>query len=131
MADLSVIEWAAYGIPAYGAILMLVISMIRDIPATRALSAVRLFFCIPGMVAAAMLAPAGPHITTLTKLTNSTITVINGSTGALLTNSTTVTSEVGFFVLSGPIWYYFHWMIFIVIFVYFIYQLMLLFVKPE
>lgn len=131
MADLSVIEWVTYGIPAYGAILMLVISMIRDIPATRAQSAIRLFFCIPGMVAAAMLAPAGPHITTLTKLANSTITVINGSTGSMLTNSTTITSEVGFFVLSGPIWYYFHWMIFIVLLVYFVTQLMMLFTKPE
>ena len=92
-------------------------------PATKAKSAIRLFCAIPAMIASALLAPAGPNISILEK----TSYTINGTSGALITNST----EISNFVLSGSIWYYFHWMIFAVLFVFTVYQFMLIMVKPE
>ncbi len=122
MADISIIEFAVYGFIAYSSMLMLIISTIKEVPTTKALSISRSIYLIPGMISAALLAQVGPNIIT-TSVTN-TITALNTSEVfvEVITSETTLQNEV---------WAIFHYMIFIVLFVYVITQILILFTKVD
>ena len=122
MADISLIEFAVYGFVAYSSLLMLIISTIKEIPSTKALSISRAIYLIPGMIAAALLAGVGPNIVTTS--VNNTITALNTSEvfQEVITTQTTLQNEV---------WAIFHYMIFIVLFVYVITQILILFTKVD
>ncbi len=122
MADISIIEFGVYGFVAYSSILMLIISTIKEVPTTKALSIARSIYLIPGMIAAALLATVGPNITT-TSVSN-TITALNTSEvfQEVITTQTTIQNEV---------WAIFHYMLFIVLFVYVITQILILFTKVD
>ncbi len=122
MADISIIEFAVYGFVAYSSLLMLIISTIKEVPTTKALSVARAIYLIPGMISAALLAQVGPNIVT-TSVTN-TITALNTSEvfQEVITSETTLQNEV---------WAIFHYMIFIVLFVYVITQILIIFTKID
>ncbi len=122
MADISIIEFAVYGFVAYSSMLMLIISTIKEVPTTKALSISRSIYLIPGMIAAALLASVGPNIVTTT--ISNTITAVNTTEvfTEVITSQTTLQNEV---------WAIFHYMIFIVLFVYVITQILILFTKVD
>ena len=122
MADISLIEFAVYGFVAYSSMLMLIISTIKEVPTTKALSISRSIYLIPGMIAAALLSQVGPNIVT-TSVSN-TIRDLNSSQvwSEVITTETTLQNEV---------WAIFHYMIFIVLFVYVITQILILFTKVD
>ena len=126
MADISLIEWLVYGGIAYSSLLMLIISTIRDVPTTRALSIIRSIYLMPGMICSAVLAGTGPHITTQFLNTNSTLTAANGTLV-----STSVTTNLAGFTISSQVWYLVHWMIFVVLFIYLVSQILIFFTKND
>jgi len=122
LADISIIEFAVYGFMAYSSMLMLIISTIKEIPTTKAMSISRSIYLIPGMISAALLAQVGPNIVT-TSVSN-TIRAVN-TTEVWTEVITTQTA------LQNEVWAIFHYMIFIVLFVYVITQILILFTKVD
>lgn len=122
MADISIIELFVYGFIAYSGMLMLIISTIKEIPTTKALSISRVIYLIPSMIAAALLSQVGPNIIT-SSITN-TITALNTSEvfQEVITSETTIQNEV---------WAIFHYMLFLVMFVYIVTQILILFTKVD
>ena len=122
---------------------MLIISSIKEIPTTKSLAISRAIYLIPGMICAAILAGSGVNIdmqtSDITINTNQTIAefTINGTTGSLITNSTTTmstnstTAQADYIVLQNPVWVLVHFMIFAVLGVYVVNQALMLLTKKD
>ena len=100
-----------YGIVAYSSFLMLIISTIKDTPATKSQSLIRSIYMIPGIITMILLAGSGPDITMET--TDTIIVDLNSTT--TWTEDTTRT-----FTLQNPVWVSLHYMLAIVMFAFII-----------
>ena len=109
MGDISVIEWAVYGFIAYSTLLMLIISIIKEVPTTKSLAITRTIFMIPGMICSGVLALSGVHIVFQT--VNTTTRDLNSST--VWTEATTTVIP-----LQSDVWMIIHGMIFIILLFY-------------
>lgn len=127
MSDISVIEFAVYGVIGYSGVIMLLLSVIKDIQFERSLSMVRIGYMIIPMYCLFVLGLSGINInmesTLETVITNTY--VINGSTGAPITNSTVseTHSSASSFTLVNPVWVVMHYMFAISILVYILIQI--------
>lgn len=126
MSDISLAEFIVYGFVAYSSLLMLIISVVKEIPSTKSLAIARSIFLIPGMVAAAILATSGVNIQVANVATSNLIRSINTTQ----TWSET-TSQINNIVLQNPVWQTFHMLIFLVLLVYVITQMLNLFTKYD
>ena len=119
MSDISLIEFIVYGFIAYASLLMLIISVVKDIPVTRGLSGLRSIYLIPGIICSGVLAYSGIHINgwsqTITNITT------NG-TGFVLTNSTE-TLQAQQITLVDPVWQTIHFMLMIVMVIHVLIQI--------
>ncbi len=122
MGDISIIEFGVYGFVCYSSVLMLIIATIKEIPTTKALSIARAIYLVPGMISAALLAQVGPNIVT-TNITN-TITALNTSEVFQEINTTEIE-------IQNEVWAIFHYMLFLVLFIYIITQILILFSKVD
>ena len=87
MADISLIEFAVYGIICYSGVILLISSAFRDTPNTKSQSIVRSVWLIPAIFCAAILSGSGVNINMESQ--GQIITeVYNGTTGLLMTNTT-------------------------------------------
>ena len=120
MAELSIIEFGVYGFFAYTSMLMLIISVVKETPDTKAHSIVRGMYLIPGIIAAFVIAASGENII-ISDITN--IIVDLNTTNAWSETITNITP------LQNPIWVTFHGMLGIIMIVYVIIQMLLLFTK--
>mgnify|MGYP000388649277 CR=1 FL=1 len=130
--DISIIEFGVYGFITYSSLLMLIISTIKEVPATKSLSITRAIYLIPGIICAMLLASSGVNIT-LEDTTN-TITLdfeaLNSTDNNIVTlNSTQTTTETNQIVLLNPVWVILHFLIAAVLVVYVINQMLTLFTK--
>ena len=105
---------------------MLILSVIKEIPNTKASSIIRAIYLIPGIIASAFMAQTGQKVIFNTIFTNSTTTVSNSTT---IWNETTVQTNV--IILQNPVWGYFHMLIFMVLIIFVINQMYNLLTKPE
>lgn len=126
MADISLLEFGVYGFIAYSSLLMLIISVIKEVPNTKALSIARSIFLMPGIITAFMLAASSEQITMPTIITNSTIIAVNSSEHFTEYN----TQEV-FFNLADPVWQTVHVMIGLVLIFYIITQMLILLTRRD
>ena len=77
MADISIIECGVYGFIAYSSLLMLIISVVKEVPDKKSQSILRSMWLIPGIICAALLMSSGVNITMDTITTvNTTICAI-------------------------------------------------------
>jgi len=111
---LSILEFGVYGLIAYSSMLMLIISTIKEIPDTKKGSITRAFFLIPGAVCAWILAVAAEVI--ITADTTNTIVSLNTTEAWTETISSSIT-------LENPIWITVHFMFFIIMIFYVLYQI--------
>lgn len=129
--DYSIIEFIVYGFFAYGSFLMLMITMIKEVPATRALSLARSMYAIPGIFSAVILSGFSPKIIFPMTTTNSTTLAYNVSSGLIqdrfAENATAVTANI----LLNPVWTYFHGMLAAILIVFVIFQILMLLTKEE
>ena len=128
MADISIIEWAVYGFIAYTSLLMLIISVVKEVPDTKSQSILRSIWLIPGIISAALLMMSGTDIT-LQSNGIEHIEVYNGTTGLLMTNTTLIQTSPDFINIADPIWGTVHLMIFLILLTYVIVQMLTLFTK--
>lgn len=122
MADISLVEWIVYGSIAYGTLLMVITSLVKDIPQTRNLALSRVFFTIPGMILNGVLSASGTHIVFVT--TNTTTRALN--TSQVWTEATTNVIN-----LQSPVWIMVHVMFFMVLFWFIISQVMFILKDPS
>lgn len=131
MVDYTILEYGVLGFLAYSSILMLIISTIREIPTGKSMSVARAVYMLFGVIAAFAIVGVGPVITLATP--ESTMTyVVNGSTGAFITNSTTITLEPPTVTLLNlPVWQTVHGMMGVILSFYVIQQFVYLFFKTD
>lgn len=122
MSDISIVEWGVYGFVAYSSLLMLIISVIKEVPMTKSLSIVRAIYLIPGMICAGLLSGSGVNI--ITNLT--TTTTRNVNTTEVWTE--TINQQIP---LQNDVWILVHLMIFLVLFFYVVQHLLILFTKHD
>lgn len=127
---LSIIEFAVYGFITYVSLLMLIISVVKEVPSGKTQSILRSMWLIPGMLTATLLAGSGININLINE-GRSFVEVFNGTTGLLMTNSTIVQTAPDFIALTSPVWIIVHWMIFLVLLSYVIIQMLNLLVKTD
>ncbi len=122
MADISIIELGVYAFICYSSMLMLIISTIKEVPMTKALSIVRAIYLIPGVISAGVLSQIGPVIV-LPSVTNTILAV----------NTTEVFQETidAQITLQSEVWITFHFMLMLTMLVYIITQFLLLMTKKE
>ena len=122
MADISIIELGVYAFICYSSMLMLIISTIKDVPITKALSIVRAIYLIPGVIAAGILSQVGPNII-MPSVTNTIVAI----------NTTEVFQETidATTVLQSEVWTLFHFMLMLIMTVYVITQFMILMTKKQ
>ena len=126
MGDISLAEFIVYGIVSYSSLLMLIISVVKEIPTTKSLAIARSIFLIPGMVASAILSTSGINIQVASVTTSNLIKSIN--TTQVWSEATNQTNNI---VLQNPVWQTFHLLIFLVLLVYVITQMLNLFIKTD
>lgn len=131
MGDISILEFIVYGILAYGSMIMILITTIKDIPDKRALSIARSIFLLPGMIAAGILAFSGNHITWLSQTTTTITKNYNVTANQLVSNSTSTLTQTSQFTLISDVWLMVHFMIFIVLLFFVIMQILIFFTKTE
>lgn len=131
MGDISLIEWIVYGIVCYGSIVMTLITLVKDIPQTRNLSLSRVFFTIPGMIMAGVLAGSGTHINFLNTTATHITKTFNGTTNLLITNSTTTDLISNQITLVSPVWTMVHVMFFMILFWFIVSQIMFILKDPN
>ena len=124
MSDLSLAEFMVYGFFAYSSALMLLISIVKDIPTTKILAVARSVYMIPGMVASGILATSGINIQVATVDTSNLIRSINTTQ-----TWTETTNQINNIVLQNPAWQMFHMLIFLVMLAYVITQILNILLK--
>ena len=125
MADISIIEWGVYGFIAYSSLLMLIISVVKEVPDKKSQSILRSMWLIPGIVCAGLLMFSSVNITMDTITTVNTITDNQTST-VVFTEDITVNR---FIPIQDPVWQSVHLMIFLILLSYVVLQMLTLFTK--
>jgi len=122
LAEISIIEFAVYAFVAYSGMLMLIISVIKEVPTTKALSIVRAIYLFPSVFAAGILAQISPTIS-LPSVTNTILAV----------NTTEVFEETidASIVIQSDVWISFHVLLMLVMMIYIITQLLILLTRKE
>ena len=126
MSTISIAEFIVYGFVAYSSLLMLIISVVKEIPTTKSLAIARSIFLLPGMVAAGVLASSGVNIQVANVATSNLIRSINTTQ-----TWSEATTQINNIVLQNPAWVMFHWLIFSTLLVYVATQILTLFTKYD
>ena len=101
---------------------MLIISTIRDVPITKALSIVRAVYLIPGVIAAAVLQNVGPNIV-MPEVAN---TIVAVNTTEVFVE--TINAQI---VLQSEVWTLFHLMLMLIMMVFILTQFLILMTRHE
>lgn len=120
--NISLIEFGVYAFVTYATFLMLIISIIKDTPATKSQALIKSIYTVPGIICAILLAGSGTSIfldSTVTITNNTSIYEVLDNTNVVQTLNSTVTETVaktGEFVLQNSVWVTFHYMLAVVMF---------------
>jgi len=126
---ISIIEFTVYGFITYASLLMLIISVVKETPSGKSQSILRAMWLIPGIITASLLAGMGDQVNFETTDITTTEVIINGSSGAAITNSTITTQETPKVFLVNSVWVTVHTMIFLSLLVYVVIQILTLLTK--
>ena len=123
MSEVSIIELIVYGLIGYPAIIFLIASSFKESSGTAKISVVKAVWIIVPIVAMYMLSSAGAQIDLVTQ------TTLNYNvTSNLLTSNSTTTDTI---TLVNPVWVTLHWMMFMVLVLYFMWNMLRLFTQRE
>lgn len=109
---ISIIEFAIYGLIAYGSLLVLIVSVIKPTAQESSGSIARVIWFVPGIVAAGLLQTMGNTVNLITRGVEFH-EVYNGTTGLLITNTTINQASPDHFLLIDPVWTTFNFLVFI------------------
>lgn len=130
MSEYSIIEFVVYGLVGYSGIIMLLSTAFRtDTPNTKSGAIIRSIWTLPAIYCLVMLAGISGTIYLDEGVTTNEL-VYNGTDSSLITNSTT-TQTANSIVLVNPIWGTVHIVLYMMLIVYFIWNVLQLLVKRE
>lgn len=129
MATYSIIEFIIYGLVGYSGILLLVTSAFREIPMTKTTSYIRVIWMLPSIYCLIMLAGISGTIYLDEGVTTNEL-VYNGTDSSLITNSTTTVTPNSI-VLIDPIWGTVHIIFYMMLILYFIWNILQLLAKRD
>jgi len=123
---LSIIEFGVYGFITYSSMLMLIISVIKEVPTTKYSAITRSIYLIPGIVCAYILASSGVQFSVDTVTTTNLIR--NENSTETWTEATNQTHAI---ILEDPVWITVHFLFFVTLIVYVVTQVLILFTKHD
>lgn len=122
--NISIIEFAVYGLFAYSSMLILIISIIKDTDETKYQALMKSMYMVPGIICAGILITSGTDIYLDTietiNLTNATSGITNEQ---IFYEKTDTTDKI---TLINPVWGSVHFIIFIVLILYVLKQTLLM-----
>ncbi len=130
MSEVSIIELIVYGLIGYPAIIFLIASSFKESTGTASkVSVVKAIWIIVPIIAMYMLASAGAliHLQDESSVTTIGYNVTNGD---ILTNSTETTPAKQISLVQ-PVWVTLHWMMFMVLILYFMWNMLRLFTQRD
>jgi hypothetical protein len=130
MAELSIIEFIIYGLVGYPAVIMLILSAFQVIPDTKNQSVIRAIWILPAIIMMYVLASAGATIWLDEGVNTTTIGYNTTNTNQVILNST-ITSAPNSIILVQPVWVAIHGLFGIMLIIYFIWNMLQLFIKRE
>lgn len=118
--NISILEFAVYAFVGYSSLLMLIISITKEGPMTKTRTGtlVKSIYIIPGIISMILLSGSGVDILLNVSTVTTNEFIINGSTGAAITNATITQTSADKFVLQNPIWITMHYMFALIMFAY-------------
>ncbi len=125
MSEISIIEFIVYGLICYTGVILLIISSFKETPMTVSQSAVRVIWLIPSIICASMLASAGADIILPTEVITRQVL---DSNNAIVTLTETSVDKV---TLLQPVWVTLHFLFFIVMLLYVLFNILALFTKRD
>ncbi len=128
MGEISIIEFIVYGLVGYSGIVLLIASAFKELPATKNLAIIRSIWIMPCIFMMYVLASAGAPIM-LQDESITTATLINTNTTEVWTE--TVTKEATQISIANPVWVTVHLLFFIMLVIYFIWNMLQLLVKRD
>jgi hypothetical protein len=129
MSEVSIIELIVYGLIGYPAIIFLIASSFKESSGTAKISVVKAVWIIVPIVAMYMLSSAGALISMSDEIAITTVSY-NVTDNSIMTNSTE-TTPARQISLVNPVWVTLHWMMFMVLVLYFMWNMLRLFTQRE
>lgn len=131
MPDVSLLEFGVVAFVAFSSLLMLIISIIKEIPMTRSMSISRSIYILMGVICMFVLSGMGLQFNGMTEttITNSTVT---NNTGALITTEiTNSTTTQNIKIVNYPLWVWLCYMFALIMAFFFIMQVVTLLTKTD
>ena len=129
MGEISIIEFIVYGLVGYSGIVLLVASAFKELPATKNLAVIRSIWIMPCIFMMYVLASAGAPIILQDEVIVTTLNY-NETSNALVSNSTETTQAKQVSIVN-PVWVTVHLLFFIMLVIYFIWNMLQLLVKRD
>ena len=131
MPDVSILEFGVAAFVGYSALLMLIISIIKEIPMSRSMSITRSVYILLGVIMMFMISNQGLafNLETETVITNST--VLNDTGAIITTENTNSTTTNRIELVNYPAWVLMHQMFAAVMAFFFILQIVTLLSKTD
>lgn len=121
--EISIIEFLVYAVIGYSPLIVLYVSLVKDVPNTKANTIFRVVLIVPGLIAVGILSGSGLDINLETSTTISNITTTSNATSEVWTELGNVTKSDSY-TLQNPIWILFHSFLFTLYSFYIIIQIM-------
>jgi hypothetical protein len=128
LGEISIIEFIVYGLVGYSGIVLLIASAFKELPATKNLAVIRSIWIMPCIFMMYVLASAGAPII-LQDSFDTTATLINTNTTEVWTETVTTNSKI--VSIANPVWVTVHLLFFIMLVIYFIWNMLQLLVKRD
>ena len=131
MSDVSLIEYGFFAVIGYSAAIILLISIIKEIPMSRSMSITRSVYILMGMIAMFAISGMGIHFTGESEHNIVNRTTFNQTKALIFTEITNSTTTKEFTLLNYPLWVLGHSMIGLVMAFFFILQIATLMTKND
>ncbi len=129
MGEISIIEFIVYGLVGYSGIVLLVASAFKELPATKNLAVIRSIWIMPCIFMMYVLASAGAPIILQDEVI---VTTLNyNETSNILVSNSTETTQAKQVSIVNPVWVTVHLLFFIMLVIYFIWNMLQLLVKRD
>ena len=131
MSDVSILEYLPFAVVAYSAVIILLISIIKDIPMSRSMSIARSIYILLGMLCAFAISGMGINITGTTEINIVNATTFNETNDLIFTEITNSTTTTKIVMLNFPLWVIVHRAFGLVMAFFFILQILTLLTKKD
>lgn len=129
MGEISIIEFIVYGLVGYSGIVLLIASAFKELPATKNLAVIRSIWIMPCIFMMYVLASAGAPIILQDEVI---VTTLNyNETSNILVSNSTETTQAKQVSIVNPVWVTVHLLFFIMLVIYFIWNMLQLLVKRD